>query len=707
MYLFRIWGVVQGVGFRPFVYSRCSELGLRGYVKNTGSGVEVVVDDKERFMSILKDLPPLARIDGFEVKETPGEYAGFTIEKSGGRGFAEVPYDNYLCERCLAELRDRANRRCGYFFITCTDCGPRFSMLEKTPYDRRNTSMASFAMCPGCASEYSGPLDRRYHAEAIACPDCGPKVGLYSNGLPSGGIKEAAGLLKAGEVVAIKGVGGFHLSCRPESAKKLREFTGRAKKPYALMVRGVEEAEDIALLDDAEKSLLLSGKRPIVVARKKNKDELLDVSELDSIGLMLPYTALHYLLFEHLGAPLVMTSSNLPGRPITSRDNEQFVPHVLAHDRKIVNPIDDSVVKVISGRALFLRRSRGYVPKSIELKDAEDCICLGAEENAAVCIVKNGRAMLSQHLGDTGVVEAYLSYKERSARLLKMFDCSPEFIACDLNQSFNTSSYGLGLSERLGIPLVRVQHHLAHVFSVAGEKGLNDFIGIACDGYGLGSDGSAWGGEIFDGKERVGGLEPQPLLGGDFAARHPRRMLFGLLSRFLEGDVLAKASGTGLEESRILSGMLEQGFNCIGTSSCGRVLDAASAFLGFCDDRAYQGRAAMLLEANSTEPCRLEPVVDKNTLKTTPLFEYLYEKRNLDKGRLAATVQRYLAEGLFLIAGKIASGRPVVFSGGCAYNRIMSGSMIENGVHVNELVPAGDGGISFGQAVLASADPGD
>lgn len=707
MYKFRIWGVVQGVGFRPFIYSRCIELGLRGYVQNTGSGVEVVVDDKEKFISILKGLPPLARIDGYEIEEVPGDYSGFTIKKSIGHGFAEVPYDNYLCERCLAELKDKGNRRFGYFFITCTDCGPRFSILKNSPYDRKNTSMASFVMCPECEKEYTDPLDRRYHAETIACPVCGPKVGLYSGGTHVGGVKEAAGLLMSGKVVAIKGVGGFHLSCRPEFANRLREFTGRTKKPYALMVRSIQEAEEIAVLNEKEKSLLLSNKRPIVVARKKKKDAFLDVSELDSIGLMLPYTALHYLLFDHIDTPLVMTSSNLPGRPITSTDQQQFVANLLTHDREIVNPIDDSVMKVVAGRALFLRRSRGYVPKSIGIPGARDCICLGAEENSAMCIVKNGRAILSQHFGDTGVIEAYLSYRERAGQLLGLFDCTPEFIACDLNQSFNTSFYGHELSGKLNVPLVMVQHHLAHVFSVAGEKGLKDFVGIACDGFGLGPDGSAWGGEVFDGKERVGGLEPQPLLGGDFAAKHPRRMLFGVLSRFLGGKELADASGIGLEEARTFSGMLEQGFNCIETSSCGRVLDAASAFLGFCDDRAYQGRAAMLLEANSSEPFRLEPVVEKNVLRTTPLFEYLYENRGLDKGRLAATVQRYLAEGLLLIAGKIASGRPIVFSGGCAYNRIMAGFMIENGVHVNELVPAGDGGISFGQAVFASANSRD
>ncbi len=707
MYLIRIWGVVQGVGFRPFVYSRCREIGLNGYVKNTGSGVEVVVDDKDRFLPILKDLPPLARVDGYDIKEVQREHSDFSIKESTGQGSAEIPYDVSLCSRCLEELRDRHNKRYGYFFITCTDCGPRFSILEKSPYDRRNTSMNSFDMCPDCAKEYLDPMNRRHHAETIACEKCGPRIRLHSNGLECGGIKEAADLLRSGEILAIKGIGGFHLACRIESAKGLRDIAGRKNKPYATMVKSIEEVEKIAVLGKLEKKHLLSDKRPVVVLEKKNKEELRDISELDSIGVMLPYTALHYLLFDRFKGPLVMTSSNLPGKPITSRDDEQFVPHVLSHDREIVNPIDDSVVKIIEKKVLLLRRSRGYVPGSIPLKGAKEGLCLGAQENASVCIVKNGKATLSQYLGDTRVLETYDSYRKKTERLLKALDCSPEFIACDPNPLFNISRYGKELSERFGVPLIKVQRHLAHVFSVAGEKGLSDFVGIACDGFGLGTDGSAWGGEVFIGKERVGGLERQPLIGGDSATLHPKRMLFGILCRFLDGEELAKASGIKPKEASVLSAMLQKGFNCLDTSSCGRVLDAASAFLGFCDDREYQGRAAMLLEANSSREYGLEPVIKGNELLTTPLFEFLYENRCLEKGRLAATAQMYLSRGLFLIAERRASGRPIVFSGGCAYNRLMSGFMIENRVHINELVPAGDGGVSFGQASFISADPWD
>lgn len=706
MFRFVVKGVVQGVGFRPFVYRECVNAGLKGYVQNTGSGVVIVSDDREKLEEILKHLPPLASIDSIEVDEIEGDFSDFSIVQSSGKGYAEVPPDLYLCEDCFRELNDSGDRRYGYFFITCTNCGPRFSMTENSPYDRPMTSMSDFQMCERCKKEYENPSDRRYHAQTIACHDCGPKINLFSDGLDAGGIKEAAELIKRGEIVAIKGVGGFHLASNiePGTLSKLREFTGRPNKPYAIMVKDLEMLDEIAEYDDEQKRLLTSIERPIVLLKKKKALE--GVSELDTVGVMLPYTALHYLLFDFINQPLVMTSANMPDNPITTEKNQQFVKHVLSHDRRIVNPVDDSVIKAIGGKKLLLRRSRGFVPKSIQLpKDCRDMLALGAEMNSTFCVVKGGRATLSQFLGNTANQDAFEQYKKTIEQFLNMTKCRPELIVCDFHPSYNTSIYAQSLSNKLGVPLVKVQHHLAHAYSVVAEHDIHDFTAIVCDGLGYGSDGNIWGGEVFVNDKRVGHLEEQYLIGGDSATIHPAKFLYSVLSRFLDASELngVMSGFFSSQELGLLSKQLEQRFNCPVTTSCARVLDAAAVLLGLCKERTYDGRPAMLLESFSTEPYELAPVIEGDVLMTTPIFKFLVENMEKDKGRLAATVQQYLAEGLFSIASR--HGKQVVFSGGCAYNEIMTSYMLEQGVFVNEQVPCGDGGISFGQVAYCSANP--
>ncbi len=712
MYKFSIYGVVQGVGFRPYIYNACKKAGLKGYVQNVGNGVIVEVDDKEKFVEILKNVPPLARIDSFKVEETKHEFSGFSIKESSGHGFAEIPPDLFLCEDCLHELNDSKNRRFNYFFITCTNCGPRFSITKESPYDRCNTTMDEFKMCQACRAEYTTPENRRYHAQTIACHECGPKLSLFCNGKKEKGegielIREAAELIKKGEVVAVKGIGGFHLACnlKQGTIKKLRAITGREHKPYAVMCRDMGMVREIAEFTEKEKELLESVERPIVLLKKKKP--LKGTTELDTVGVMLPYTALHFLLFRFLRDPIVMTSSNYPNEPITTTARQQFASFVLDHNRRIENAVDDSVLKVVNGRVLFLRRSRGFVPRSIPIAGAKktQLLALGAEMNSTFAVYKNGRAIPSQFLGNTENQAAFERYKETITKFLKFTKTEPQAIVADLHPQYSTSLYARELATKLGVPLVRVQHHLAHAYSVAAEHNLKDFSAIVCDGLGYGADGTLWGGEVFDGNKRVGHLEPQLQLGGDSAAIRPGKMLFSILQKFLSFDESKKfLHGFSEIELGVMEKQLEQEFNCPVTTSCGRILDAASFMLGFCEKRTYDGRPAMLLEANSTKPFELEPVVKKNVLMTTPLFEFLVENLERDKKRLGATVQDYLARGLYRIASR--SRKPIVFSGGCAYNTIMTSFMVERNVFVNELVPSGDGGISFGQVAFYLANPG-
>ena len=714
MYRFSVKGVVQGVGFRPFVYRECVRAGLKGYVKNVGSGVEVVVDDKEGLLRILEAPPPLARIDSVDIVKVDGEFGDFSIFESGGEGYAEVPPDLFLCGDCLKELRSKDDRRRDYYFITCTNCGPRYSITRQNPYDRHTTTMGDYQMCGKCSKEYKNPLDRRYHAQTIACRDCGPRLRLAIGGKRIAGsedelISEAAGLLGDGQVVAIKGVGGFHLACnlKRKALERLREYTGRRDKPYAVMCADMGMVKSIASPTRHEKALLESYQRPIVLAKKKKA--LRGVTELDTVGIMLPYTALHYLLLALVGQPLLMTSSNLPDEPLTYEDSHQFVENILSHERAIENPVDDSVVKAVVGKALFIRRSRGYVPQSIRMPVERDVqlLALGAELNNTFCVYGKGRATPSPHVGMTSNPRTLERMRDSARRFLGFTGVDPDAVLVDLHPGYESAAYGIELAEELEVPLIKVQHHLAHAYSVAAERGLDDFTAIVCDGLGYGPDGTVWGGEVFAGNERVGHLQPHRMLGGDSATTHPAKMLYSILSEFMESEEAGRhlKGGFGKRELKALGAQLREGFNCPETTSCGRVLDAASYLLGFCDVRTYDGRPAMLLEANSTRPYRLEPVIEDNVLMTTPLFNYLTDNKEKDRGRLAATVQAYLAEGLLEIASGF--GGEKVFSGGCAYNRTMTSIMVEKGVYLNEKVPCGDGGISFGQIAHYLANPGD
>ena len=721
MYRIYVQGIVQGVGFRPYIYRKAKKYNLVGSVKNTGNGVEIIINDSN-FIQKLSDLPPLATISKYSIEKYTSrkQFSDFFILKSAtSHGETGLPTDIFLCADCLNELRDRNNRRHDYYFITCTNCGPRFTMIEDYPYDRPFTSMRQFKMCPECTKEYTDPLNRRYHAQTIACKNCGPKLRLLHDSKDISGlsdfetIEKAVQLIKSDKIVSIKGVGGFHTTslCNDENVLKIRRMFHRPDKPYALLVKDTMMAQKIAYVSQREKEVLESPQRPIVILKKKKKNTLCVASELDSIGVMLPYTALHYLLFDFINEPLVMTSSNIPGEPIST--TEKIGTYFLTHERRIVNRCDDSVIKIIHGSSFFLRRSRGYTPLPIMLPiNCQDTIAVGGELNNVICTVKKNNCYLSQYIGDTAKYETYNFLKQATAKLTHLTRTHPKFIACDLHPAYNSTILAKELIKKYDAKLIQVQHHKAHVASVAAEHNITDYIGIAMDGLGYGDDGNLWGGEIFSVRKgnifsRIGHLEEQPQLGGDSATMYPKKMLFGILSKILSEKELLKLHLFNEKESRIYLKNLQNKFNVQRTTSTGRILDSVSALLGYCDKRTYDGRPAMILESNASTPLEFAPIYsqknDKTILMTTPLINFLYTTKG-NKGNLAATAQMYIAKGLFMIAEKEGRAKkiPIVFSGGVAYNRMISTYMLQQGVLVNKELPPGDGGICYGQAYLAN-----
>lgn len=720
MYKIFVKGIVQGVGFRPYIYKKAMEQGLVGSVKNIGHGVEIIINDKN-FLNSLTDLPPLAKIIEHSIEKISSNksYADFSIIKSSkSQGETILPPDLFMCDDCKKELKNKNNRRHNYYFITCTNCGPRFSMITDYPYDRPYTAMKDFPMCVQCENEYTNPLDRRYHAQTIACKKCGPLLQLKKNSKDITQkddittIKKACDILKTGNPLAIKGVGGFHLACLSDndSVKKVRNLLKRPKKPFALMVKDIDMAKKYVNITTSEEKALTSPARPIVVVEKQNADDFAEVSELDSLGVMLAYTSLHYLLFDFIDEPLVMTSCNVPGTPVMIENG--LGSYILTHERQIINRCDDSVVKVINNKPFYLRRSRGYVPVPVSLPiETKDTLALGAELSNVICATKGNKCFLSQHIGQTSKLETFDFLKEAVKTLSHFTRLKPEKIVCDIHPQYNSTLYAQELSNKLKIPLIQVQHHKAHVSAVAAEHGLTDYVGIAMDGLGYGDDGNIWGGEIFNVKNRtqftrIGSLQELPQLGGDSAAMYPRKMLFGILSRFLDEKEIECLQLYSKEEIRIYRQQLNEKFNVMTTTSSGRILDASAALLNLCEKRLYDGRPAMLLESIATEPLGLKPKIinfnNRKIVDTVNLFNFLVNNLDKPKEKLAATVQHYIAEGVLSIAKKI--DKPIVFSGGVAYNTYISTFMMKNNVLTHNNIPCGDGGICFGQAYMANLD---
>ncbi|MBN2265281.1 MAG: carbamoyltransferase HypF [Candidatus Aminicenantes bacterium] len=617
-----VFGVVQGVGFRPYVYRLARGLGLDGWVANAGSGVEIHVEGppavvRDAFPAALREgLPPLAAIERIDARAARLEGArGFEIRATRDRaGFVFISPDIATCPDCLDEIGTPGERRHGYAFTNCTNCGPRYTIVQDLPYDRPRTTMAGFTMCPDCRREYEDPLDRRHHAQPIACPACGPRLTLLdarTGRRIRGGLPEAAELVRAGRILAVKGLGGFHLVCDPSNARavaRLRRAKDRRRKPLALMARDLDVVLRYASVSAAERELLRSPRRPIVLL-KKRRDIPLIAPGLDEIGFMLPYTPLHHLLLERLEL-IVATSSNVKDAPIIT-DEKQGVrglcDAVLTHDRPIAMRADDSVVKAAAGRPLFVRRARGYVPYPQPVPEAlrsgRVIVALGGELKDTISLYKNGYVVTSQFLGDLDDYRNFGYFEETLAHLLRLFDARPSAVVSDLHPDFRTTRH----AERMGIPHYRVQHHYAHVLAPLLEHGQvprRRVLGVALDGYGYGEDGAAWGGEFlladYDGYERFARFETVPLPGGDLAAREPWRMALAWLDRAFDGDVpdLPALGRIGRRRKEAVAAMIRGGVRSPLTSSCGRLFDAVAFMAGLAPDRLeFEAEAAMRFEA--------------------------------------------------------------------------------------------------------------
>jgi hydrogenase maturation protein HypF len=764
----RVRGLVQGVGFRPLVWRLAQELDLAGDVLNDSQGVTIRIwgdqESREAFLARLRtEAPPLARIDGLELArlEMPVPTNGFQIlaSREGEVRTGVVP-DAATCSACRAEVLDPYNRRHRYPFTNCTHCGPRLSIVRAIPYDRVNTSMDCFPLCEACEKEYRDPADRRFHAQPNACAECGPRLWLeYADGSEMEAskerdvVQEAARLIRQGKIVAVKGIGGFHLACdatNEQAVARLRERKGRYYKPFALMARDPDMVARYCHLSDRESSLLQSPAAPIVLLQSRDEYRVAPSVAPDQgmLGLMLPYSPLHILLMEEMPAPLVLTSGNLSEEPqVTSNEAARsrlssLADYLLMHDREIINRVDDSVVRVMADAPRLVRRARGYAPTLLPLPagfdQAPSVLALGGELKNSFCLVKDGQAILSQHLGDLENADTYQAYRATLELYRDLFRHRPEGVAVDMHPRYLSSRYGRELAQEQGWRLEQVQHHHAHIAACLGENGWGlwdrPVLGIALDGLGYGPDGALWGGEFmladYRGFKRLGCLRPFPMLGGEKAASEPWRnsfaQLMGCMGReqleeYGDLDLLQFLNSKPLE---MLEQMLVRGLNSPLTSSAGRLFDAVAAALGICRERIYyEGQAAIELEGLiplgldegvQPYPFHLQTGGDLEILDPTPMWRALLADlaAGRDREEMATAFHQGLAEAVVRMARQLAAAAEldtVVLSGGVFQNRTLFERVLSGlegaGIRVltQRLLPCNDGGIALGQALVAAA----
>lgn len=733
-------GIVQGVGFRPFVHRIAKENCILGYVKNLGTSVEIDAegDDKglEAFIARLRVGPPLSRVDEVDVAYLPceGKYQDFHIEKSGRSGFGGfIPPDTGICNACISDMKNVARYR-DYWATSCVDCGPRYAIMDTLPYDRDATSMVDFPLCNDCMREYSDPDDRRYHAQTISCPKCGPRLGLFDRERRelAPAMEETIRLLKEGSIIAIKGVGGFHLCCRMDATPLLRQRRNRPQQPFALMAP-LPVIEKYAHVSEGERGLLDSLKRPIVLLRSRGNVPEAVSPGLHTVGFMTPYTGFHHLLFRGIDEPLIFTSANLPSEPMVRDNDEAFrrlsaiADYFLLHNRRILNRCDDSVLRWNNGSMFFTRMARGYAPTSFVMKDRapKAILAMGPELNSSVSIYKDNLCYVSHHLGNITNPLALENLRETVDRLLKMTQVTPQVVVTDMHPSFLSTRLGRELAQKFGAAMVSVQHHRAHVGSLAVENvDLNDVVGVSMDGVGYGEDGTVWGGEVFHGNAHPAGLLPVPMPGGDLATKFPLRMVAGILHGSVDDSrikrILADGGMTDIEADVVLR-QVETGVNVARSSSAGRVLDSVAAVLGVCVRRTYEGEPAMKLEsyaiAGDARNVRLRcDLIDRDGMRlvdSRSLLKSVVEAMDEGKNRhdIAAAAQEVLARTFAEQACELARDAgvgTVGFSGGVAVNAAICAT-IEKVVRENRLkfvtnhrLPCGDGGVSLGQAVLAA-----
>lgn len=743
----RVRGQVQGVGFRPFIWQLANRHGVMGEVLNDPEGVLIhAFGASDAFLAgIREDAPPLARVDAVEITDHVFDIppTSFLIAASDGVGAqTRVTPDAASCPECLAEINDPTDRRADYAFANCTHCGPRFSILDRLPYDRAQTSMAAFEMCADCAAEYTDPGDRRFHAQPAACPVCGPRVWAETSDgaeVARDPVDWAVEQLAEGKILAIKGIGGFHLACDATNAAaihKLRDRKRRPAKPLALMA-DLETLSRYANPTEAERARLRDPAAPIVLLPRTTLDlpDILAPGQT-TLGWMLPYTPLHHMLLAGFDRPLVMTSGNLSGEPQVIGNDEarakldRFADGFILHDRDIRRRLDDSVERETPHGPMILRRGRGRVPGTLPLppgfEDAPDVLAVGAQMKGAICLTKTGQALVSHHLGDLDGRLNYDEFRKAVTDYTDLFDHRPARIACDLHSGYRASGFAKTQAEATGLPLIEVQHHHAHLAACLGEnlwpRDGGPVAGIILDGLGLGSDGTIWGGEVlvgdYDGFDRAAWLRPAPLPGGDAAAREPWRNLLAQL----DNAGMSKVADRILDKRPLgtIRQAIAQGFNAPMSSSAGRFFDAFSAALGLVETaQSFEGEAAMRLEAAAMEPP--ETVADPypfeaegGVLDPTPLWAAWVEdmERSVPTGTMAMRFHAGLAKAFADRARALVEygkAEAVALSGGCFQNALLLDLTVQAlgdvPVLLHKKLPANDGGLALGQALIAAAAP--
>ncbi len=731
-----IRGVVQGVGFRPFIYNLAISMGLKGEVSNNGYGVLILLDAaQEKVDEFIRNMrenrPPLSEIDSIKITRTKKSkpFEGFSIEMSKSTKLlsSKIPSDIAMCSECESELLDKTNRRFEYPFITCVNCGPRFSIIKNLPYDRKNTSMDEFVMCQECRSEYENPKDRRYHAQPIGCHKCGPTFSLFDNSgkkIESKNIiDEAVEAISSGKIVAIKGIGGYHLVCdasNDSAVKLLRERKRRPSKPFGVMVKDVETAKSIAIMSAKEQELLNSNRRPIVLLQKRDSDfiSLHVAPNINQIGLFLAYTPLHHLILERLNRPIVATSANISDEPLCKNFDEimrlfSVWDFCLEHNREIVNSCDDSVLFVENEKIFMLRASRGYAPFYLKLPHKTDkkILALGANQKSTVAITVEDSVVLSPYIGDLGSLSSIEHYKSHIETLKRIYDFTPDVVVCDKHPNYESTKYAKELkAENEEIEFLQVQHHYAHILATIGVNGITSkVLGVSFDGTGYGDEGNLWGGEFFvcDNRsyERVGHFKYFRLLGGEKAIKEPRRVALSFLFE-IYGDEVFKLSNPTINsfsssEINTLYTAYKNGLNSPLSSSCGRLFDAVASILGIIQICSYEGESGLLLES----------LYDENILEC---YKFCIEdneidfsqivKQILDEKDVHVAVSKFfntIVEISYLMHKKY--DLPLVLGGGVFQNRALLRLIMRKipDVILPEMFVSNDSAIAYGQVIAA------
>ena len=748
-----VHGIVQGVGFRPFVYRLATEMGLAGWVLNSAQGVFIEVEGESAALDtfvrrVEKEKPPRAFIQGLEATHLDViGYAGFVVRESDGGGSKStlILPDVAACPDCIREIFDPSDRRCGYPFTNCTNCGPRFSIILRLPYDRANTTMSAFEMCPACRAEYDDPANRRFHAQPNACPQCGPRLELWdrlghASAVERTALAAAARAILDGEIVAVKGLGGFHLvvdARNDDAVRKLRRQKGREEKPFALMVPSIQAARAFARVSEAEERLILSPETPIVLVERLPEDNGCGSAIARAVspnnpyvGVMAPYTPLHHLLLAELGVPVVATSGNLSEEPICTEEREaierlgNIADLFLVHNRPIARHVDDSVVRVMMNRELVLRRSRGYAPFPVMVDEPlAPMLAVGAHLKNTVAVPVGGGVCVSQHIGDLESPQSYEAFQRVIHDFTSMYDLKLEAVACDLHPDYLSTQYARGI----GIPVIGIQHHFAHVLSCMAENRIRaPVLGVSWDGTGYGPDGTVWGGEFLlvkdEDYQRAAHLRTFRMPGGDKAVREPGRCALGVLYELLGDEAfnqtdLAPFYTFPAGDIAVMRAMLERGLNAPVTSSAGRLFDAFASLLGIRQKMAFEGQAAMELEfavdGDDTDeyyPFYIHPgpagadIVDWGPTVLSAIGD---SRRGAALERIASKIHNSLVDMILSVSIKVGVER-VALTGGCFQNRCLTERAVrrlrEEGFrpYWHQRIPPNDGGISLGQLVGAA-----